>query len=132
MSFLDQIKQDVQAIVSDPDGMTVQLTLTAPNNETATITGLGTKHNFEVDMQTGRGVNSKNTHFGFSEKTLSDANPNYPIRNTSGNNAGEVNLSRHRVSYADSTGVVKEYIIEPGNWHADETIGYIQIGRAHV
>lgn len=119
MSLLDQIKKDVQVFVSDPNGFGTTLNLTAPNGQIAAITGLGTKHHFEVD-EMGKAVNSKNTHFGFSEQELIETNPDYPIRNAK----GEVDLMKHKIAYADSTGTVKTYMIQ--QWHPDETIGYIR------
>jgi hypothetical protein len=62
-------------------------------------------------------VNTKNAHIAISEKFLSDAS--YPYRNLS----GEVSLKNHRIAVADSTGLVKNYVIR--EIFPDETIGLI-------
>jgi len=116
MSFLDQVKADIEQITGDADGMTRSLFMQAPTGETATITGLHTKHHLSVDTD-GNNVNGKNAHISFSEKYLTDLS--YPVRNS----AGEVNLRDHKVTVLDSTGNDWTYSIN--EWYPDETIGLI-------
>lgn len=116
MSFLDQIKADIEQITGDADGMTKSLFLQAPTGETATITGLHTKHHLSTDTD-GNNVNAKNAHISFSEKYLTDLN--YPVRDI----LGRVTLKGHKVTVSDSTGNNSVYMIR--EWYPDETIGLI-------
>lgn len=118
MGLLDKAKKDWKAITSSVSHWAVEMTLTAPNNETAIITNLHTKHHLSVD-QFGMPVNSKNAHISFFEDQVYEVNASYPIRNVN----GEVSMARHLVSVSDSTGMVKNYVIE--RWHQDETLGVI-------
>lgn len=116
MSLLDQAKADIETITSDPDGFTRSIVLTAPTDETVTIYGLHSKHHLGIDTD-GNRVNSKNPHISVAEKFLIDAE--YPVRGST----GEVNLSGHKVSVADSTGTVCNYVIR--EWYPNETTGLI-------
>ena len=114
--LIEQAKKDWQRFTSDPDAFGIPITFTAPTTEVANIIGLATKHHINIDTD-GNVVNTKNAHISISEQLLVDAL--YPVR------AGgdEVTLIDHRVSYADSTGTVKEYIIK--ETFPDETVGMI-------
>jgi hypothetical protein len=116
MGLIELIQKDIQKITSNSKEFGVTLTLKAPTYEIAVIKGLHTKHHLGVDTE-GNTVNSKNARASFSEKFLIDAG--YPVRNK----AGEVDFKNHLLSAADSTGVVKQYIIQ--QWFPDETIGLI-------
>lgn len=116
MGLIAQIKADIEQITSNSNEFGVELTLVAPEGQTATVTGLHTKHNINFDTE-GNKINSLNAHASFSEKFLIDAD--YPVRNSE----GEVDLKRHRLSAKDSTGIVKHYIINE-SW-PDETLGLI-------
>ncbi len=117
--LIEQAKADVLAITSNPDEFGISMTFTAPEpgNETATVVGLHTKHYIGINEE-GIAVNTKNAHISVSESLLTDAG--YPVRNIT---SGEVVLKNHKVSVKDSTGVVKNYVIE--EWFPDETIGLI-------
>ena len=86
-------------------GFQEDITLKTPNGlTTLQTTGLASKHwiNFDSD---GNAINSKNAHITLDEQILLDAG--YPVRNLN----QEVSLRNHRVSVADSSGVLKEYVI---------------------
>ncbi len=116
MGFYDQVKKDIEQITSNTDEWAVVITFISPDSVTATITGLRSKIHLGVDTD-GAAVNSRKAHISFSEKFLIDAG--YPVRN----DAGEVAIVGHRVNVADSTGVIKKYVIQ--NVYPDETIGLI-------
>lgn len=86
-------------------GFQEDITLRTPDLQTTLqTTGLASKHwiNFDSD---GNAINSKNAHITIDENVL--LNAGYPVRNAN----QEVSLRGHRVSVADSSGVVKEYSI---------------------
>lgn len=114
--LIEQAKNDWQRFTSDPKAFGTSITLTAPTAEVAVVVGLATKHHISIDTD-GNVVNTKNAHISISEQLLVDAL--YPVR-TGGD---EVTLIDHHVSYADSTGTVKEYVIK--ETFPDETVGMI-------
>lgn len=118
MSILDLARKDWQSITSDLAGFGVSLDLEAPNAETVTVVGLATKHHIGIDTD-GNLVNTKNAHCSFSEALLLENNPSYPLRGTD----GEVALQGHKLTYADSTGGNKVYVIR--EWFPDETVGMV-------
>lgn len=117
MGLVDQAKADIEQITSTTDDWAVSITLIAPTLETVTLTGLHTKHHLSIDVESGKQVNAKNAHISVSEKFMTDAL--YPVRDLK----GDVNLKNHRVRVKDSTGEVKDYVIN--QWFPDETIGLI-------
>ena len=116
MSLLDTAKASIQRITTDTNGFGVSMVMIAPDGTTKTVTGLHTKHHINVDTD-GDQVNSKNAHISISEAVLTSVG--YPVRNAD----QEVNLKGHRVNVADSTGIVKNYVIQ--EWFPDERIGLI-------
>lgn len=116
MGLIEQAKKDLLQITSNLDEFAIAVTFIAPTTETETINCLAIKHHLDFDND-GNSVSTKTARISFSEKLLTDLD--YPTRNTS----GEVNLMNHRVSWADSTGIVKHYVIK--EWFADETLGFI-------
>ena len=113
--LIEQAKGDWQRFSSDLKTWGTAITLTAPTAEVANIAGIATNHHIGVDTD-GNPINTKNAHITISEQLLIDAG--YPVRMNN-----EVSLIEHRVSYKDSTGVTKEYVIE--ETFPDETIGMI-------
>lgn len=101
---------------STAGGFEVEITLTPPVGEAVMIKGLATKHNNSVGTD-GLPINAKNAHCSLIESYLTGLG--YTVRDTN----GEVNLRNHRVSFADSSGVVKNYIIK--ETMPDETVGVI-------
>lgn len=107
---------DLKRILND-GGFSVNITMTPPNSTTSSIVkALAIKHHNSINTD-GLPINAKNVHISLVEGDLTALN--YTVRNSS----GEVSLRNHRVSYADSTGVVKNYIIK--ETFPDETIGLI-------
>lgn len=84
-----------------------ELIFVAPNAETATVQGFGSKHHLKIDPDTGIPVNSVNIHASVAESVILDANAAYPTRNAN----GEIFLKDHLVSFADASGTVKQYKI---------------------
>lgn len=116
MSFYDLAKADIEQITSNSDEWSRPVTFTSLTGETIQVNCIHTKHHLGIDTD-GNRVNSKNAHISVSEKHLVDEG--YPVRNT----AGEVSLYLHKVSVADSTGIVKNYKITEN--YPDETVGLI-------
>lgn len=116
MGLIDKIKKDIEKITSNFKEFGVEMTLTAPTNESITITGIHAKHHLSVDTD-GAMTNSQNSNVAFSEKFLKDSS--YPFCNE----AGEVNLRNHRVDVKDSTGEVKQYVVQ--QFFPDRTVGLI-------
>lgn len=115
-SILDKLRRDAKKMITS-GGFEEQITLSTPNSSnTITLTGLTSKHFITFDTD-GSTVNSKNAHICIDEDILTNAS--YPVRNAK----GEVNLMKHRVSCKDSTGIVKNYVINQN--YPDETLGLI-------
>lgn len=118
MGLLEQIREDVQTITGNADEFGVSITITNPaGTETATINGLHTSHHQQTDTM-GLPVHGKNAHCSFSEALLTAEG--YTVRNSN----GEVSLHKHRVAVKDSTGILKNYVIEEAD--PDETFGLIR------
>lgn len=118
MGLRDQAKADIRQFTTDKDsGFAIDITIRSRDlTKSAIVSGLHTKHRLGVDTD-GNMVESKKAHVSFSEKLLSDQG--YPVRNSD----GELILVDHRISVADSTGVVKEYVVQ--STYPDEMLGYI-------
>lgn len=115
MSLIDTINSDIAKITSNNKEFGVSIELIAPTLETITINGIHTKHHLGIDTD-GNMVNSKKASIAFSESLLIAP---YPVRNTN----KEVDLLNHLINVKDSTGIVKNYIVQ--QWFPDETIGLI-------
>jgi hypothetical protein len=116
MSLIAQAKADIEQITGNTDEFGVSISFTSPASDTATVVGLATKHHLTISPE-GTPMNGKNAHISVSESKLVDAG--YPVRNAN----GEVDLKRHRVTWKDSTGNVRNYVIN--QWFPDETVGLI-------
>lgn len=116
MGLIEQARKDLQQITSNLDEFGVSVSFAAPTLETAEIVCLAIKHHLDFNNE-GISVSTKTARVSFSEKLLTDLG--YPTRNAK----GEVNLAGHTVTWADSTGTDKKYVI--GEWFADETLGFI-------
>ena len=98
-------------------GFQENISIETPDGSTnVNITGLATKHHIFFDTD-GTVMNGKNAHINIVESQLSDLN--YPVRDSN----GEVNLINHVVNVADSSGVIKRFIIKEN--HPSETFGLI-------
>jgi hypothetical protein len=114
--IVDMAKADIEAITGDLSGFGKAMTFTAPNAATAAVTGTTARHHLSFDTD-GVRVSSRNIHVTVAEKQFIDKS--YPVRNAS----GDVALQGHRVAVADSTGVVKNYVVR--EQYPDETVGLI-------
>ncbi len=115
-NLLQLAKRDAKFFVTS-GGFEESITMTTPSaDKTISLTGFATKHfiNFDSD---GLPINSKNAHICIDENVL--IAQGYPVRNPK----GEVSLKNHLVSYADSTGEIKNYVIR--EHFPDETLGLI-------
>jgi hypothetical protein len=116
MSLINKAKEDWQRFTSDTDAFGVAIKLAKPDESAEVdLSGLATKHHIGFDTD-GNLVNTKNAHISFAEALLPE---DFVIRNE----AGEVYLDRYLVSFVDSTGVEKKYVIR--EWFPDETVGMI-------
>jgi hypothetical protein len=116
MGLIEQAKNDWKNITSDRNGFGVELTFFAPAGETATVTGLHTKHNTQFNDDGSR-VNSPNVHVSVSEQLLIEQY--YPVRNA----AGKVEMKNHLVEARDSNGTLIKYTVDQA-W-PDQTVGVI-------
>ena len=112
MVTIDQVRRDLQQHTQS--SMSVMLTFESPTGQTKSLLGYGTAHHLSYDPQTGRAINSKQAHCSFAESLLTD----YPVRLN-----GEVRMKNHKVSFADSSGAVRNYKIN--ETFPDETLGLI-------
>lgn len=116
MGLYEKAISDAAQITGDLSGFAVPMTITAPTSETVTFKGLTTEINLDVNSD-GEIINSKKSTAAFAEKHLTDAG--YPVRNS----RDEVAIVGHRLSVKNSTGRVKEYVIQ--KCFPDETIGLL-------
>lgn len=112
----DLIKRDAKWVVNQ-GGFEHPMTITNPDKSVSlSLTGLASKHHISFDSD-GNQVNTKGIFVTVDEQVLQDAG--YPVRNS----RSEVALLNHVVAYADSTGVVKSYVVREN--YPDETLGII-------
>lgn len=109
-------KRDAKFFVSN-GGFEEDIELVTPSKDkTLLLTGFATKHHINFDSD-GNPINSKNVHICIDESVLV-AN-GYPVRNEK----GEIFLKNHQVSFSDSSGIVKTYVVREN--FPDETLGLI-------
>lgn len=115
-SLFNLAKRDAKRF-NNTGGFQEVITISTPTNDKSLIlTGFATKHHINFDSD-GLPVNSKNAHCTIDEDIL--VLNNYPVRNAK----GEINLLKHKISYADSSGLIKNYVIRENL--PDETFGLI-------
>lgn len=115
-SLLRLAKRDAKRFVTS-GGFEESITISTPTQDmTLSLTGFATKHHINFDSD-GNQINSKNAHICISESDLQTNS--YPVRNVK----GEISLLKHRVSYPDSSGIVKNYIVKDN--YPDEMLGLI-------
>lgn len=96
-------------------GFDEDIVLKTPDGATSyEVKGSASKHHINFDSD-GNPINSKNAHICIVESSLIDLG--IQTRNAS----GEVNLLKWRVDYPDSTGQIRNYIID--QTFPDETVG---------
>lgn len=118
---------DAAEFTGNDEDFGIEISLTAPNDETATVKGYATKHHIKLDTNSGQVINSKNASVVISEANILAANPNYPVRISDSNDRfyQEVKMINHLVSVADSSGITKNYICSENM--ADEALGLITL-----
>ena len=115
-SLFDIVKRDAKQFVNS-GGYEVDLQIITPdNNLTINITGWAVKHSGSFDTD-GNQVNTKNVRATVDESVLI-AN-GISVRNT----RDEVSLLKYKVSFIDSTGNLKNYIVRENL--PDENLGLI-------
>lgn len=115
-SILDLVKREVKRY-TNIGGYQEEIQLTTPDGSLSiAITGWCFKHHISFDSD-GNQVNTKNARATIEEDVLV-AN-SYPVRNAK----SEISLLRHLVSFKDSSGIVKNYIVREN--FPDETLGII-------
>jgi hypothetical protein len=114
--FLDIVRRDVKMYVNKT-GYQEEIEMTTPDGSmTINITGWAVKHHISFDSD-GNQVNTKNARATIDEQVL--VAKGYPTRNVQ----QEIALIKHRVSYKDSSGIVKHYYVRES--FPDETLGMI-------
>lgn len=114
---LEMARNDWKKHITSTSGAGEDISVTTPDNATTVnVRGLAMSHHLNFDTE-GHVVNSKSTHISISEKDLTDQG--YVVRNIK----NIVALHKHKISFADSTGVTKNYLIIQA--YPDETVGLI-------
>lgn len=123
---LDSIADAAEFTANDED-FGVEISLSAPNGETAIVKGYATKHHIKLDANSGQVINSKNASVVISEANILAVNSNYPVRisDPADRFYQEVKMIEHLVSVADSSGITKNYICSENM--ADEALGLITL-----
>lgn len=116
MSILDRARADMQTITSNPNDWGTSAVFTAPTSETATVNVLHTKHKTAY-TDDGEMVNIQIASIAVAEALLTAVS--YPTRDAE----NEVYFQDHTVTCADSSGTVRNYIVD--QWFPDETLGLI-------
>ena len=114
MGLMEQAQIDTNFITTNLNDFSTEFTITSPTAVILNAKGLFIKHHLGVDSD-GNMVNSKKATITFAERSMGS----YPLRNLK----GQVDLRGHKISVADSTGIVSNYMIR--EWFPDETIGLI-------
>jgi len=114
---IDSARVDIQRFLTT-GGFQVNVSLTSPDGKVVSIKALAVKHFTTVDTD-GNQINTKNARVTLVENNLITLN--YPTRNAK----GEVNLKSHKLDYADSTGILKHFVVK--EWYPDETLGIITL-----
>lgn len=84
-----------------------QVTFNSPTGEqSAIVRALISRHHLSVDPTTGLPVNARNVHITLAEAVLTDIG--YITRNE----AGEVSLRRHKVTFTDASAIARTYMID--------------------
>ena len=116
LDILQAARRDAQNIITR-GGFGVDAILTTPSGDkTLLLNGIGSKHHLSFNSD-GMPESSKQAHFTVSESLLSIAE--YPVRNA----LEEIDLKKHRLSYKDSSDVLKHYVVK--DHYPDETLGLI-------
>lgn len=117
MGIIERALSDVANFTSNSTtGAAKAVQFTSPVGFVVSINCYHFKHHLGVDTD-GNVINTRTANITFSEQVLLTAG--YSIRDDN----GVVNLNGHIIEAKDSTGTVRQYIIQ--TWLPDETIGLI-------
>lgn len=124
-SLFDLIKRDAKFIINQ-GGYDLPISITTPDDhpsgiKTANIRGWAVKITGAFDTD-GNQVNTKNVHITIDEDSLKAQG--YPVR-THKKKILEVDLQRHKVSFADSSGEIAHYVVT--QTVPDENLGLITL-----
>lgn len=117
-SILQLAKRDAKRFVTVGGFQETMMIKTPSGDKSVLLTGFATKHHLSFDSD-GLPIDAKNVHVTIDENLFVAAG--YPVRN----NRGEVALKGHLVSFPDSTGIVKNYIVN--RLLPDEVLGLITL-----
>ncbi len=116
------IKRDAKHFVN-AGGYQIDIEMITPDRSlTINITGWAVKVSNSFDSD-GNQVNTKNVHITIDEDKLTALG--YPVR-TNKKGIAEVDLIQHYVNFADSSGLLKNYIVREN--FPDENLGLINVG----
>jgi hypothetical protein len=118
MGLLQRARADARTILSDLAGWATMMTFVNLDGEVADINGTFFKRTVVVMGSDGTPTNARQIHITFAERDLIEAY--YTCRNSD----GKVDMLDHKVTCADSTGLLETYKIR--EWHPDETLGIIR------
>jgi hypothetical protein len=117
MGLFEQAQKDFQSITQNLNEFGQSFKIINPDGgQEVDLIGFHTKHHIGYDLD-GVMINSKNASVAFSEQLLVDAS--YPVRNAN----KEVAIVNHLINATDSSGLVKNYIIQ--EIYPDEYLGNI-------
>ena len=116
MGLMNDINLHVRRITTDEAEFAESAVFVAPTGETVTCGVIHTKHSVGFNEE-GERITSGIASIAVSESVLTDEG--YPTRNAD----ALIHFEDHKVSVADSTGVVKEYVCS--QWFPDEAVGLI-------
>jgi hypothetical protein len=121
-SLFDIIKRDAKFIVQS-GGYDIDIQITnIDGSQTANIRGWAVKVSGAFDSD-GNQVNTKHVHITIDEDALTKLD--YPVRTNKKNGIVEVDLMKHKVSFKDSSGQVKDYVVSQNV--PDENLGLITL-----
>lgn len=112
MSLLDQAALDLRAIITDPNGFGVAVTVTDPDGNTATVTGLQNDVAMSIDPQTGVMVGGRRVSVALSIRALADAGLDEPRA------VADQNRKPWRVAFTTPTG--RELVMKVAEVNPDE------------
>ncbi len=114
--LLQLAREDAKFFVTQAGFQEEIILMTPTRDMQLSLTGFASKHWLSHDTD-GLSVNAKNVHVTIDESVLV-AN-GYQTRNSK----GEISLTRHIVSFPDSTGISKDYVVR--EVYPNETLGLI-------
>lgn len=120
--LFDIIKRDAKFFVTSGGYQIDIQMITADGSLTIDITGWAVKVTGSFDSD-GNQVNTKNVHITVDEDVLTGKG--FPVR-TNKKGIEEVDLSKVKVNFKDSSGQLKNYIVR--EQFPDENLGLINIG----